>query len=216
MEICVLQDAVEVVVRDAGVGLAHIAAESGGELEIGLPVILALAERVELAHPSDGGTEVLMRFRVPGAAALARLPEPAHAGPEGRPAAALVATPGEEIVVPGFEAEVRVSFSNADLAAAILPRIAAALAARAHFSADRVSDVQLLSDSIAAHAFRALDGSNLEVGLATGRRELGMQVGPLLHGGSRRIGLLDQLADRHEVTEIGPAEVLVLRLDDKA
>jgi anti-sigma regulatory factor (Ser/Thr protein kinase) len=216
MEIRVLQDAVEVIVRDAGIGLGHVAAEGGGELEIGLPVILALAERVELAHPREGGTEVQMRFSVPGATALAHLPRPVRKVTGGEPPAALAGTPGEEIVVPGFEAEVWVSFSSPDLAAAILPRIAAALAARAHFSADRVSDLQLLSDSIAADAFRALDGSNLEVGLTTGRRELGMQVGPLLRGGSTRIGLLDQLADRREVTDIGPAEVLVLHLDDRA
>jgi serine/threonine-protein kinase RsbW len=234
IEIRVLQDAVEVTVRDAGVGLDRMAAEGGGELEIGLPVILALAERVELAHPHDGGTAVQMRFGVPGLAAPARTPTPAYEVEEGEPSSlfwkadttnsgppsrkettALAATPGAEIVVPGFIAEARVSFSGPELAAAILPRVAAALAARAHFSADRVSDVQILSDSIAADAFRVLDGARLEVGLAIGRRELGMQVGPLLRGGAARIGLLDQLSSRHEATEIGPAEVLVLRLDDR-
>lgn len=125
--------------------------------------------------------------------------------------------PGEEIVIPGFEAEVRLSFSSSGLAKTILPRVAATLAARAHFTADRVSDVRLLSDSIAAHSFEALDGERLEIGLSTaGRRRLGLQVGPLLAGGSERIGLVGQLADRQSVTPVGPAEVLVVYVDDRA
>ncbi len=118
--------------------------------------------------------------------------------------------------MPGFDAEVRLSFSSSGLAKAILARVAAALAARAHFTADRVSDVQLLSDSIAADAFDVLDGDQLEVGFSASGRMLGMQVGPLLAGGSERIALARRLADRKSVTSIGPAEVLVLYLGDKA
>jgi serine/threonine-protein kinase RsbW len=216
MEIRVLADAVEVVVRDEGIGLGHVAAQGGGELEIGLPVILALAERVELGHPPDGGTEVQMRFRTPGIAA------PAHAGGPAAPASSVAAMPGGEqavedrIVLPQFKPEVTLLLPSARLAGSILPRVAAALAARAHFSTDRVSDVQMLSDSIAADAFRVLDGAHLQLGLSAAARRLTMQVGPLLRGGSERIGLLARLADRQSVTAIGPAEVLVVSLDDRA
>jgi serine/threonine-protein kinase RsbW len=200
MEIYVLADAVQVIVRDQGIGLSHVAAQGGGELEIGLPVILALAERVELGKPPEGGTEVQMRFRTPGIAASARASEP---------------TAGAELVLPEFEPEVRLLFSSARLAGSILARVAGVLAARAHFSTDRVSDVQLLSDAIAADAFRVLDGNHLQVGLSATARRLTMQVGPLLRGGSERIGLLSRLSDRQSVTAIGPAEMLVLSLLDE-
>lgn len=222
MEICVLADAVEVVVRDQGVGLSHVAAHGGGELEIGLPVILALAERVQLGHPPDGGTEVQMRFRTPGIAAPVRAGEPAAADRSVAIGRSVAAAPSgqqavdDRIVLPQLEPEATLLLSSARLAGSILPRVAAALAVRAHFSTDRVSDVQLLSDSIAADAFRVLDGTHLQVGLSAEARRLTMQVGPLLRGGSERIGLLARLADRRSVTAIGPAEVLVVSLDDRA
>lgn len=207
MELRLLRDAVEVVVRDQGIGMADGAAEAAGELEIGLPVMLALADRLEVGHGPYGGTEVAMRFLAPG---LEALDDGAGARGDGPP----------EIVLPDIDVSARVAFSNSELAAAILPRIAASLAARAHFSTDRVSDVQLVSDAIAIGASPLTNGRHLEVALGTGRRQLDMQIGPLHPGGAeqlqrRSLPAIERLADEASVTAIGPDEVLLLRLRDK-
>jgi serine/threonine-protein kinase RsbW len=206
LELSVLRDAVEVVVRDRGIGMDDHAAEAG-ELEIGLPVMLALADRLEVGNGPYGGTEVSMRFLAPGVAALGG----PQANGDGPP----------EIVLPGVQVSARVAFSRAELAVAILPRIAASLAARAHFSTDRVSDVQLVSDAIAIGASELTNGSHLEVALGTARRRLDMQIGPLRTGGAellqkRSLPAIERLADEASVTAIGPDEILLLRIHDRA
>jgi serine/threonine-protein kinase RsbW len=206
LELRVVADAVEVVVRDQGVGMADGAAEAAGDLDIGLPVMLALADRVEVGAGPYGGTEVSMRFLAPGVEAI----DGTKTNGDGPP----------EIVLPGVHASTRVAFSSAELAVAILPRIAASLAARAHFSTDRVSDVQLISDAIATAASRLTNGPHLEVALATDRRRLDMQIGPLRTGGAERLQrsslpAIERLADEASVTAIGPDEVLVLSIHDR-
>jgi serine/threonine-protein kinase RsbW len=207
LELRVLDDAVEVVVRDQGVGMADGAAEAAGDLDIGLPVMLALADRVEVGAGPHGGTEVSMRFLAPGVEAIDGLG--AHG--DGPP----------EISLPDVQVSARVAFSSVELAVAILPRIAASLAARAHFSTDRASDVQLLSDAIAVAASELTNGPHLEVALGTGRRCLDMQIGPLRVGGAellqrRSLPAIDRLTDEASVTAIGPDEVLLLRIHDRA
>jgi serine/threonine-protein kinase RsbW len=215
MELRLLRDAVEVVVRDQGIGMSDSAAEATGDLDIGLPVMLALADRLEVGNGPYGGTEVSMRFLAPGVEALDRRAssgrEELEANGDGPP----------EIVLPEMHVSARVAFSNAELATAILPRIAASLAARAHFSTDRVSDVQLVADSIAAGASPMTNGPHLEVALGTGRRRLDMQVGPLRVGGAeelkrRSLPAIERLTDETSVTAIGPDEVLLLRIHDRA
>lgn len=205
MEVRVLRDAVEVVVRDEGVGMAE-AAEAVGDLEIGLPVMLTLADRLEVGSGPYGGTEVRMSFRTPGVAALG-----AGERRDGPP----------EITLPDVPLAVRVAFSSAELAAAILPRLAAALAARAHFSTDRVSDVRLVSNAIASEASPLTNGRHLEVALGTDLRRLDMQVGPLREGAAARlhrrpVTAVRRLTDEASVTAIGPDEVLLLRILDRA
>lgn len=207
MELRLLGDAVEVVVRDQGVGMADGAAEAG-DLEIGLPVMLALADRLEVGHGPYGGTEVSMRFLTPG---LEALDDGVGKRGEGPP----------EIVLPKVQVSARVAFSSTELAAAILPRIAASLAARAHFSTDRVADVQLVSDAIATGAARLTNGPHLEVALGTARRRLDMQIGPLHPGGAEQLlqrsrPTVDRLTDEASVTAIGPDEILLLRIRDKS
>lgn len=210
MEVLVVRDAVEVLVRDAGVGMVGIAEEGAGELEIGLPVMLTLAERLQVEHAPEGGTEVQMRFGVPGVEAAAgrhRLRDD-----EGGP---------PEIVLPGVDASVRVAFSSTELAEAILPRIAVTLAARSHFSADRTSDVQIVADALASAAVPLAQGPILGVAFGCLPRELRLQVGPLHTGGtesldSSRLRVVERLVDERTVTAIGPGEVLLLRMRDKS
>lgn len=217
MEVRVVRDAVELLVRDAGVGMSHIAEDGLPELAIGLPAMLALSDRFEVAHVPEGGTEVRMRFLAPGVEAQDRRADESDGPPE--------------IVLPDVQGAIRVAFATAELAGAILPRVAGALAARAHFTADRVADVQMLSDAIAAGAIGLANGPHLEVAFAAARRELGMQVGPLVRGGAERLlsawrlpngdrsgsaPTMARLSDERSVTAIGPDEVLLLRVRDTA
>ncbi len=53
-------DALYVVVRDAGVGMAPVAHSAG--LGLGLPMIAMVADSVRIDRPANGGTQVQMRF----------------------------------------------------------------------------------------------------------------------------------------------------------
>jgi anti-sigma regulatory factor (Ser/Thr protein kinase) len=55
-----------VTVRDHGNGMSPRVDTPG--LGVGLPVIAAIAQSVEIGTPRDGGTEVRMRFALAGAA----------------------------------------------------------------------------------------------------------------------------------------------------
>jgi serine/threonine-protein kinase RsbW len=59
-------ESLAVTVRDHGSGMAPRVDTPG--LGVGLPVIAAIAESVEIGTPPDGGTEVRMRFALAGAA----------------------------------------------------------------------------------------------------------------------------------------------------
>ena len=76
------------------------------------------------------------------------------------------------------------SIGPPSLASAILPRLLSAFAARAHFSTDRIGDVQILSDAIAAHAPRSVAGSHLNAGVDVAPRSMQLCVGPLCDGGA--------------------------------
>ncbi|SRR5436190_19951405 len=58
--------ALEVAVRDHGGGMSPRVDTPG--LGVGLPVIAAIAESVEIGSPPDGGTEVRMHFALRSAA----------------------------------------------------------------------------------------------------------------------------------------------------
>jgi serine/threonine-protein kinase RsbW len=220
IDVSLLQDALEVVVRDHGVGMAS-AAEHAGDLEIGLPVMLALCERVQIAHLPEGGTEAQMRFGVPGMDAVTACCEHDLA----------------DLDLPGsLPLLARATFSNGDegkLASAILRRVATALAVRAHFGTDGVSDVQLVSDVLARDASPLGHGGCLHVGLATTPGRLDLRVGPLVQAGAERLlsggvarlspagapapslPILDRLAQVHGTVSVGEGEVLLLKVLDR-
>ena len=59
--------ALSVVVRDRGCGMSARVDTPG--LGVGLPVIAAIAQSVEIGSPDGGGTEMRMRFALAGPAA---------------------------------------------------------------------------------------------------------------------------------------------------
>ncbi|MGD0455722.1 MAG: ATP-binding protein [Solirubrobacteraceae bacterium] len=212
VEIDVGEGCLRLVVRDRGVGMAQdVLSSANGENGIGLPVIAALAHRVDFGETAGGGSEIRMEFETPSVRELAPAPG------EGFELA-----PFAEI---GNAGTATVSVAPAPLARAIVPRLLAVLAARAHFSTDRISDTQLLGDAIVAHAAEALSGSHLGLTVAVEPRALEVSVGPLIPGRAAglirqaeldELGLLLQkLADRHELVSAGSHEMLKLHLLDQ-
>jgi serine/threonine-protein kinase RsbW len=212
VEVCLDESAFTVTVRDHGGGISpRSEASSETSAGIGLHVIQTLAHEVEFKDTAGGGTEVQMSFLTPHVGVVET--PPAH--DRDLPTLTLAGSPSTTLV----------SIAPIGLAETVLPRIVSALAARAHFSTDRISDAQLLADALVAHAPEAVSGDHLNIGLNIEPRDLELRIAPLETGRAR--GLLDdseaeglgsvigKLADRHGVATAGPYETLTLGLIDR-
>jgi serine/threonine-protein kinase RsbW len=206
------QNALSVVVRDRGYGIQTPSDRlETTTLGIGLHVIRTLTRHVEFRGVSGGGTEVRMEF----AALSIGVPAPHLKESLGLPAFASADS----------TATATVSITPISLARTVLPRLMSVLAARAHFSTDRISDAQLLADALAAHAHGAMEEDHLSVGMNVEPRELELHIAPLgdeyaqrLIGDSTLDGLgsvIERLTDRHGVKSAGPYEMLTLGLVDR-
>jgi serine/threonine-protein kinase RsbW len=204
---------IEVVVRDHGTGIQpRIPSPRETSSGIGIPVIQALAQRVALSSAEDRGTEVRMEFVTPGIQALKRLPEEGMELPAVARAEELATTMG-------------IAIAPTRLARAVLPRLLCVLAARAHFSTDRISDTQLVADALVAQMPDSIGESHLGIGVSVQPRNLELRVGPLRRDrASWRIvdsgiaGLspvVEKLTSQHGVVSVGCTEALALRLSDQ-
>lgn len=193
---------VDVVVTDHGRGIQYVAAAATDRMGVGLAVISALADRAEFLSPPDGGTEVRMSFTARGVGFLS----------------ADAAGVGEPEQWPGSLAgDVVVKLTPVGLLAAVLGRIARALAAGARFSLDRFSDVYLVTDAIAAHVQSATEGSWVGFAIAVSNRRLEILIGPLERGSSGLVGVdkrsgrpasaLTRLADQLSVESVDGLEL---------
>lgn len=170
----VVDHGLRVVVEDHGVGLrAHADSAEG----IGLSVVRALTETMTLEAGPQGGTRMEMSFagRRDGAALFA---PPAPAAPVHDSA-------------PATDGEIVLSLSPVALLAPVLGRMARTLAALAHFSLDRFSDVYLITDTLAAHAATAAAGHRVDARLTTGERRVDLDLGPFLPGASAHLQARD-------------------------
>jgi len=194
-----------VCVTDEGVGMPAPPPAGDVSQGIGLSVIRALTEDVQFSSAPGGGTEVRMDFSVrrDGRKLF-----------EAPPAAASDAdtSPSEDGV-----GEVIVSLSPVTLLPGVLGRLARTLAATAHFSLDRFSDVYLVTDTLAAHASTAAEGQRIEARLMAQDRRLELVVGPFRKGTGSRLDVqaadhpaspLVLLSDQVSVHEAGDAELL--------
>jgi serine/threonine-protein kinase RsbW len=202
-------EGLEVAVRDRGSGIRQVAAGSEDRMGLGLAVISALADRAEFQSEGGGGTAVRMVF---GARqAPIRLP----ARPPG------AAFDGAEPVV--VDGDVRVLVAPPALLAGVLGRIARALAAGAHFSLDRFSDLYLITDELAAHASAAAAGEELEFGISAVPGRLELVIGPLrsgsverlTRGGGPRMFPLLKLVDDLSAAPEGAGELLRVVVADR-
>ncbi|HEV2979895.1 MAG TPA: ATP-binding protein [Solirubrobacteraceae bacterium] len=213
VELHTTPDTVQVVVRDSGVGIRpRIRPADEAALGIGLPLIQALVHSVEFSEANGSGTEVRMEFLAGCERPLAP-PEPEH-------------TDTHPLAVDDPASTIAVTVSPATLARAVLPRILSVLAARAHFSTDRISDAQLVADSLAAHAPESLGADRLSLTARVEGRTLELCVGPLGAGRADRLvmdsdvqGLgpvIEKLTDERRVATVGSSEMLALQLVDRA
>jgi serine/threonine-protein kinase RsbW len=199
----------DVFVRDHGIGMQPSTREDQWIVGIGLPVIEALVQSVEFADTAEGGTEVRMSFATPGARTL----EP--------PDEALGSIDGAR----GGDTTTSVTIAPvAPLARAVLPRLLGVLAARAHFSTDRISDALLVADALGAHASRSTSAGHLTIRVSIEPRNLELSLGPLDVGRARELmtessaegvgRVIEKLSDHHSVAVDGSYEVLDLQLID--
>jgi serine/threonine-protein kinase RsbW len=215
VDVYVLGSALAVVVRDHGRGMGERGDPDPDAGEgMGLAVIDALAASVAFTEPDGGGTEVHMEFALSRPAAL----EPIANG--GGPGAQDTPPPR----APEPASTVVVELAPSVLAQAVLPRVLSVFAARAHFSTDRISDVQLVADVLAANAGESVDGGHLAVGVNVAPRKLGLRIGPLRAGRGESLvvaaadGLapvIDRLTDAKRVAPAASGETLELDLVDQ-
>ena len=211
MEVSVRSAAIEVLVRDRGIGIEPEGKRAAGT---GLSVIEALSQSVTLSAAEDGGTEVWMTFDSPPASAL----EPPAAG---RPELPTV----EEL---GADAAIEITLAPTLLSRTILPRLLSVAAARAHFTTDRLLDGQLIADELAARVERSTAGGHVSVGIAVQPRELELRIAPLPAGHAKRLlvdaavddlgPVIGRLSTQHRVTTLtsGSHEMLAMRLAQPA
>jgi len=186
VDVYVLHEALAVTVRDHGVGMRDFSDQhppertlkGTGELDvgdnagpggIGLPVIHALARNVQLGAVPGGGTEVRIELAAPKAAALEWLGEhtPSLQSSDDRHGEDLAST-------------VELKVAPRALARAVLPRLLSALAARAYFSSDRISDVRQIADALAANADESRNGAYLEVTATSAPHDIELRIGETL------------------------------------
>jgi serine/threonine-protein kinase RsbW len=201
----VTQEQFSVRVCDEGVGMPAPPPAGDVSQGIGLSVIRALTEDVQFSSAPGGGTEVRMDFSVRrDGRKLFEAPPAASGDAEMTPSA-------------DGEGEVIVSLSPVTLLPGVLGRLARTLAATAHFSLDRFSDVYLVTDTLAAHAATAAEGHRIEARLMAQDRRLELVVGPFRKGTGSRLDVraadhpaspLVLLSDQVSVQEAGDAELL--------
>jgi serine/threonine-protein kinase RsbW len=161
-------DRIRVTVEDEGRGFPAVALAADRSPGIGVSVIRALTQDAQFTARSGGGTQVRMDFasQREGRELLLR---PASAGPD-------------DEWGPAEAGEVVVSLSPVTLLTGVLGRLARTLAATAHFSLDRFSDVYLITDTLAGLAASAAAGLRIGARLMAQDRRLELAVGPFRSG----------------------------------
>jgi serine/threonine-protein kinase RsbW len=186
---------IEIVVRDKGTGIQPREPAPEATMQgVGLSLIQALTEKVEFVGGADQGTEVRMSFRS----------EPAlDVDGNGAGASAMHDPPPGDIVVS----------ASGRLVGPVLASVIAVLAARAGFSVERLSDAQIVTDAIAAHAADAFPGHHVNAAIDIGERRIDLRVGPLVDGGADRLVTSSAVGGLGSVLERLTDEMAVERRD---
>lgn len=194
-------DHLQIAISDRGQGFHPRAEQSEGSLGIGLPLIASLADGFEIKGEAGHGTTTTVKFHLSGAA---QEPEPNGRGVATEEHLAMDVLPG-------------------DVARPVLARVIGALAARADFSVERLSDTVLLGDAVSANEAEVFADGRVAVSIEDGGGSLKVRVGPLVEGGGERIlaemdipggeGSLRDLAKSMEVTRASDGEAEFLEIE---
>ncbi len=198
-----------VVVRDHGEGIQPRPAEAGAPMHgVGLSLIQALTKRVEFEGGTGEGTEVRMTFEAPADLEVGGV-DGIHAESNGH---------GPP------PAEIGLSVCGL-LIGPVLSSVVAMVAARSGFSVERLSDAQILADTIAAHAPACYPGRHVHVGIDAADGSLRLRLGPLVPDGAQALvqassvgglePLLERLSDDLAVERAEPGEQVVLALRER-
>src|SRR3954447_15254870 len=204
--LCLKPEELEVIVSDRGVGIRPNMPEPDLEVQgLGLSLIQALTARVEFLGGMNEGTDVRMAFSVNGGIDLS-FDDDKQGGPNVDP------PPGELTIV----------VSSGPLAAPVLGRTIGMLAARAEFSLEGISEAELVTDALAAHAPRLLIGDKIQLGIDRRPRQLILRVGPFEDGGGTQTmkasalenlpPVLERLTEGHRIESSADGELLCLVL----
>lgn len=190
-----------VTVADQGDGFQPEASAGEASLGLGLPLIASLSDGFEVSGRAGVGTTTKIRF----AFDEQKLPVEANGASQ---------TPAEELglqILPG------------EMARPVLARVIGALAARAEFSVERLSDTVLLGDAVSAHAPEDFPEGLVTLAIRDGDGTLDVRVGPMVAGGGERIlsemdlpggegGSLRALAASMDVEQAEDGEYLVFEV----
>ena len=160
-----------VAVRDQGDGIQPHPIDPSAEVQgVGLSLITALTDRVEFLGGAGEGTEVRMAFASP----VDRTDFPAEEGDS-------MAASG------GAHADVSVSVCEGPLSGPVLSSLVSGMAARAGLSVERLTEAQLVSDAIAAHAYRLIRGRHVHVAITDSGGSLALSIGTLKPDGAKAL-----------------------------
>lgn len=197
-------DAVEVAVRDYGHGFEPRPNPSGeASLGLGLPLIASLSDSFEISGGAGKGTCTTAHFAF----------ERVHGENGDRPRREMTE-------------ELEMAITPGTIVKPVLARVIGALAARAEFSVDRLSDTVLLGDAVSASQAGNFYEGILGISIKDGDGTLDVRVGPLVEGAGDRLladmdvpgaGSLRNLARSMEVSkgetpDGRPAEFLVFEV----
>ena len=166
------ESGVEISVRDEGSGFRPRPAEPDDPgLRLGLPLIATLSDHFEI-RGGRAGTEVRMIL---------------HDTRNGGPQEEAGEAEGREVADPVSTEGTVMSIAAGTFVRPVLARVIGALAARADFSVDRLSDTILIGDAVSAHDAADFADATVGIEIVDGDGRLDVRVGPLVEGGPDRI-----------------------------
>ncbi len=207
---------IDVTVRDWGGGFQQPAPAGDDRLRVGLPLINALADRVDFRTAPGSGTEVRMGFDL------------RHDPRRTDTLVRLEDTEDIEAWLPwrrGLAGDVVVTPLAHDLLPCVLEPLTSALAARSRFSLERFSDVYIVTRAVCKHVRTAASSSQISFSLTAREQRLELVIGPLGIGTGERLQAIDpdanndqsvaQLADEIAFEQLDQSELLRVVLIDR-
>lgn len=219
VELRTLEAAIELVVRDHGIGIRpHVGERTLPHNGIGMPIVHALCQRVLYSNLDGGGTEVRMRLSMPNVVELA---------PAGQTEAARDSLAGENegkgegVGEDDLQSTIAMALAPSALADEVLAPVLGGLAARAGFSAASATELERLAQTLATSAVETIASGPLHVAVEVAPQILAMRIGPLSVGAAERMlaasaagvgASTERVLDGHRVTRTGRGELLELCL----